>query len=434
MKEEERIRCPVHDLISFKKQRSEDVVLWNLLQTPAIQRLRRIKQLGFSEFVYPGATHTRFSHVLGAMQMARRMLDVLQRNNAFGEVIDFDRQRSATLAAALLHDVGHGPYSHVFEEVCEALGIEKKHEEYTLEFIEAEPIRSLLVDGGIFQDTRRFFTEEPGTAVFNSIISSQLDCDRLDFLVRDRHHTGIRSANIDLAWLFDSLNIEKVAVDDEGAQAYSFVFSEKGKAVAEEFVLAYMKMYHSVYFHKTTRGIQYLVRDMLVEIIEHHHDEPELKNLPLMRFFKESQSLDRYKLLDDSSVLAVAHIAAEGGWGLASDLARRYLERDTYKCFELPSTATGNIGRNKLLRYREALHEKNIHFVEDKLAHRSYKQHAVTDESFLKNILIKINGEHESLGSVSSILTTPVTRVARIYFRSREDCDEGKRIFNSLQF
>jgi len=432
MKDEERIRCPVHDLISFKKQRSEDVVLWKLLQTPALQRLRRIKQLGFSEFVYPGATHTRLSHVLGAMQMARRMLDVLQRNNAFGEVENFEPQRSATLAAALLHDVGHGPYSHVFEEVCEALGIEKKHETYTLEFIEAEPIRSLLVYAGIFEETKRFFTEEPGSAVFNSIISSQLDCDRLDFLVRDRYHTGIRAANIDLAWLFDSLNIEKVVVDDDGASAYSFVFSEKGKAVAEEFVLAYMKMYHSVYFHKTTRGIQHLVRDMLVEVIQNHHGEPEIRNLPLIKFFKESQSLDRYQLLDDSSVLAIAHVAAEGSWGLASALAKRFLDRDTYKCFELPSTATGNIGRNKLLRFRHALLEREIYFVEDKLSHRSYKQHAVTDESFLKNILIKINGEHESLGSVSSILTTPVTRVARVYFRSREDCDEAKRIFNSL--
>lgn len=267
MKEEERIRCPVHDLISFKSQRAEDVLLWNLLQTPAVQRLRRIKQLGFSEFVYPGATHTRLSHVLGAMQMARRMLDVLERNNAFGEVSNFAVQRSATLAAALLHDVGHGPYSHVFEEVCETLGIEKKHEEYTLEFIDSEPIKPLLDDAGIFEETRRFFTEEPGNAVFNSIISSQLDCDRLDFLVRDRHHSGIRAANIDLAWLFDSLNIEKVAIDDEGAFEYSFVFSSKGLAVAEEFVLSYMKMYHSVYFHKTTRGVQHLVRDMLVEVI-----------------------------------------------------------------------------------------------------------------------------------------------------------------------
>ena len=431
MKEEERIRCPVHDLISFKSQRPEDVVLWNLLQTPAVQRLRRIKQLGFSEFVYPGATHTRLSHVLGAMQMARRMLDVLQRNNAFGEVAELDRQRSATLAAALLHDVGHGPYSHVFEEVCEALGVEKKHEAYTLEFIDAAPIKPLLEQAGIFEETRRFFTEEPGYGVFNSIISSQLDCDRLDFLVRDRHHSGIRAANIDLAWLFDSLLIEKV-LNDDGDSAYSFVFSQKGLAVAEEFVLAYIKMYQSVYFHKTTRGVQHLVRDMLVEIILKHHDKPQLKDLPLIKFFKQDQALARYQSLDDSSVLTVAHLAADADWGLASNLAKRYLERDTYKCFELPSTSTGNIGRNKLVRFRDALKEKEIYFVEDKLSHRNYKQHAVTDESFLKNILIKMDGEHESLGSVSALLKTPVVRVVRVYFRSTEDCVAGRKLFNEL--
>ncbi len=355
-----------------------------------------------------------------------------QRNNAFGDVPDLERQRSATLAAALLHDVGHGPYSHVFEEVCEALGIEKKHETYTLEIIDAEPIKPILTQAGLFEETRRFFTEEPGYGVFHSIISSQLDCDRLDFLVRDRHHSGIRAANIDLAWLFDSLQIEKVAIDDEGAAEYSFVFSAKGLAVAEEFVLAYIKMYRSVYFHKTTRGVQHLVKDMLIEIIQKHHSKPELKNLPLVKFFKENQSLERYQLLDDSSVLTIAHIAAESNYGLASDLARRYLQRDTYKCFELPGTATGNIGRNKLVKFREALKDSSIYFVEDKLAHRNYKQHAVTDESFLKNILIKVDGEHESLGNVSSLLKAPVVRVARVYFRSLEDRAEGQKIFQSL--
>lgn len=431
MKEEERIRCPVHDLISFKRRFSEDVTLWKLLQTPPVQRLRRIKQLGFSEFVYPGATHTRLSHVLGAMQMARRMLDVLQRNDAFGVVEDLEIKRSATLAAALLHDVGHGPYSHVFEDVCEAVGVEKKHESYTLEFIDSPPIRPILESAGIFNLTRRFFTEEPGYSVFHSIISSQLDCDRLDFLVRDRHHSGIRAANIDLAWLFDSLSIERV-VDDDGDAEYSFVFSSKGLAVAEEFVLAYMKMYHSVYFHKTTRGVQHLVRDMLVDIIQRHVDSASVRNLPLIRFFKAEPSLDRYQSLDDSSVLAVAHSAAEADLGLASILARRYLARDTYKCFELPSTTTGNIGRNKLVKFREALNDKNIYFVEDKLSHRNYKQHAVTDENFLKNILIKIDGEHESLGSVSAILRAPVVRVARVYFRTAEDREEGRRLFHSL--
>src|SRR6202035_4330423 len=123
----------------------------------------------------------------------------------------------------------------------------KNHETYTRELMEGSEIRGLLDKFGAFEGTRRFFTKESGYRVFNAVISSQMDCDRLDFLCRDRHHTGIRSAAIDLAWLFDSLRIEKVPIDDDSAQfEYSFVFEEKGLAVAEEFVIAYMKMYHNV--------------------------------------------------------------------------------------------------------------------------------------------------------------------------------------------
>ena len=433
MKEEERIRCPVHDLIGFKRSRDEDVLLWELIQTPAVQRLRRIKQLGFSEFVYPGATHSRLSHVLDAMQMARRMLDVFERNNAYEEVPDLARERTATLAAALLHDIGHGPYSHVFEEVCGDLGIQKRHETYTLELLEAPEIRGLLEKHGVYESTRRFFTKEPGYRVFNAVISSQMDCDRLDFLCRDRHHTGIRSAAIDLAWLFDSLRIEKVPIDDEGdAAEYSFVFSEKGLAVAEEFVIAYMKMYHNVYFHKTTRGVQHLVKDMLLEVLKTHANKPELKDIGLIRFFRDGGTLADYQALDDGSVLTVAHIVAQNNWGLASVLADRFFKRDIYKCFELPSTATRNIGRNKLERFRAALHTEDLYFIEDILSHRSYKQHAVTDSDFLKNILIKKDVEQESLGSVSLLLTEPAPRVARVYFRSEADRDRATVIFRGL--
>jgi hypothetical protein len=138
------------------------------------------------------------------------------------------------------------------------------------------------------------------------------------------------------------------------------------------------------------------------------------------------------RALDDSSILGVVHLASEQKWGLASDLAKRFLERDTYKCFEIPSTATGNIGRNKLQTYRDALNAEKIYFIEDIITHRNYKQHAVTDSSFLKNILIKKDGEHESLGSVSLLLTQPAPRVARIYFRSKEDRDRGQTIFRAL--
>lgn len=433
MKEEERIRCPVHDLISFKRTRDQDVLLWELIQTEAIQRLRRIRQLGFSEFVYPGATHSRLSHVLGAMQMARRMLDVFERNVAFETIDNLEQEKTATLSAALLHDIGHGPYSHVFEELCSDLGIQKNHETYTRELIEQPPIHDLLTKFGVFESTHRFFSKEPGYRVFNAIISSQLDCDRLDFLCRDRHHTGIRSAALDLAWLFDSLRIEKVPIDDEGdAAEYSFVFTEKGLAVAEEFVIAYMKMYHNVYFHKTTRGIQHLIKDMLHEILRDHRGNPALKGSALVRFFDGGGALNDYLAMDDSSILTVAHIAAENKWGLASELADRFLKRDNYKCFEIPSTATGNIGRNKLERYRRALIDEKIYFIEDILSHRSYKQHAVTDSDFLKNILIKKDGEIESLGSVSLLLTEPAPRVARIYFRSEADRERAKTIFRNL--
>jgi uncharacterized protein len=130
--------------------------------------------------------------------------------------------------------------------------------------------------------------------------------------------------------------------------------------------------------------------------------------------------------------MTLVHLAADNEWGLATELARRFLKRDTYKCFEIPPTATGNIGRIKLDRYRAALRDSGLYFVEDKLSHRSYKQHAVTDSNFLKNILIKKQGEFESLGSVSQLLKEPAARVARLYFRSAEDRDKGQTIFYAL--
>jgi HD superfamily phosphohydrolase len=135
MQRDQRIRDPIHNLISFSVKRDEDILLWKLLNSSPIQRLRRIKQLGFSEFVYPGATHSRFAHVLGAMEMARRMMAAFEKNEVLGSDSTHQQMRKATLAAALIHDVGHGPYSHVFEELSEQFSIEKSHETYTAEII-----------------------------------------------------------------------------------------------------------------------------------------------------------------------------------------------------------------------------------------------------------------------------------------------------------
>lgn len=176
----QRIRDPIHDLISFSNK--SDSFIWQLVQTEPMQRLRRVKQLGFSEFVYPGATHTRFSHSLGAMQMARRMLAAFERTDVF-DVFSADhvKMKKATIAAALLHDVGHGPYSHVFEELCEDCDIGKSHEEWTSDLIQQTYIQNILKEEGLFEEVTSFFNTEKSHTPYTAIISSQLDCDRLDF-------------------------------------------------------------------------------------------------------------------------------------------------------------------------------------------------------------------------------------------------------------
>jgi hypothetical protein len=330
---DQRIRDPIHNLIAFSSKHPDDPLLWDLVQSAPVQRLRRIKQLGFSEFVYPGATHSRFSHVLGAMQMARRMLDVFERNNVFPKR-EHTQQRRATLAAALLHDVGHGPYSHVFEEVAAKLAQGQNHESYTREIIEKTDIKVILRKYGVFEQAKRFFTAEAGSDPYTRIISSQMDCDRLDFLVRDRYHTGIRSAAIDLAWLFDSLRIEEVPIDPvRQLKAYSFVVLPKGISVVEEFVLAYMKMYQNVYFHKTTRAVQHMVSDIIsIAVSNELKSNKKIKAHPVVRYFRDKRhrTLDNYLDLDDSSIISLVRDLADQNLGYVSSLAERYFARDTY--------------------------------------------------------------------------------------------------------
>jgi HD superfamily phosphohydrolase len=340
--------------------------------------------------------------------------------------------RRATLAAALLHDIGHGPYSHVFEEICAHFSLEKSHEGYTLELLKSPEIAEILERHGVLEKTIHMFEKEPGFSVFNAITSSQLDCDRLDFLSRDRLHTGIKSAKIDLEWLFDSLRIEQTPIDEHGAaKAYSFVFLAKGLSVAEEYVLSYIKMYNTVYFHKTTRGVQYLVRDLMIEIITNHSDKREISALPIIQFFQGEGDLDTYLALDDSSIQTITHIAARSDWGLASKLAARFLNRNLYKCFELPNTEAGTVPRARLDRFVQRLSENSIKFIDDIVSQRSLKHYDVTNSSFLKNILIRQGSEIEALGNVSSIVRAPARRVARLYFENREDRDRAEELFRT---
>lgn len=428
-----RIRDPIHDLIVFPDD-GEGNTLWALLETEPVQRLRRIKQLGFSEFVYPGASQKRLSHSLGAMQMARRMLQSFEKRDAIADFNpkDHDAWSLATLCAALIHDIGHGPYSHVFEELSESQGAKIGHEEYTRRLIEETEIASILDSVGIKDKALYFFTKEKQSNPYGSIISSQLDCDRLDFLARDRYFTGIRSSVIDLEWLFDSLSVEKVFTDAIGdAFEYAIVINKKGKRVIQEFVNSYSKMYKDVYFHKTTRAMQHLATLAMLNALT-ELDKTQIQSdrmLSTLRMVSNGPiPTDKYLGLDDATFTNAIGFIKDCGKGESAEFASRYLARKPLKCLD---TASFDAVPAKIKGLRDAMTEKGIWFYLDQFKDKGYKQYSVADKKFTENIIVNVDGIHKRLHEISHI--EPVNgHSVRFYFKNQEDRDNAALLLKSL--
>ncbi len=425
MDKDQRIRDPIHDLIKFSAQDKYDCLLWRLVQSRPLQRLRRIKQLGFSEFVYPGATHSRFSHSLGALQMARRMFEAFERNAMFTRNQEHTIERAATLAAVLLHDVGHGPYSHVFEEISEHMHIDMPHESYTRAMIGGAEIGGILKEYDLHELVLQFFEKEVRNSPYTAIVSSQLDADRLDFLTRDRYSTGIKVGQIDHEWLFDSLRIEDVAFGvDPGESKMNFVVQQKGLRVVEDYISAYLKLYETVYFHKTTRGIQFLVEEATKAALDNIAAVRESGiNSPLLEYFfvPPEQQLEHYLGLDDSDVVTLLKQLAARNLGDASKFAERFLAREPFRCFE-PNDPNRDMALNRTKAFRANLTKNGIWFHLDLCKEKGFKVYDPLNEDFLKNIMIKVDARQtRPIGQVDPDILTKVRTRCRFYFRTEED-------------
>ncbi|MFX3680081.1 MAG: HD domain-containing protein [Hyphomicrobiales bacterium] len=271
----QRIRDPLHDLIEFDTTEFEQG-LWKVLDTAEFQRLRRIRQLGFSELVYPGATHTRFLHSVGVFHTARTLLGVAAK--ALGPDYDPERAKVA-LAAALVHDVGHGPFSHAFETATKQLAKRRgsksatRHEIWTGEIIRGDTalggsIEALLGEDGR-KDVASLLLQETPTDIYSAIVSSQLDADRLDYIRRDRLMTGAQHGGFDFPWLLANLEVDEVTFatdDEEFASAQMLILGSKSFQAAEAFVLGLFHLYFAVYFHKATRSAEKMLTALLVRI------------------------------------------------------------------------------------------------------------------------------------------------------------------------
>jgi HD superfamily phosphohydrolase len=366
-----RLRDPIHGLIVFRLDNDVDHLAWRLIQTPEFQRLRRIRQLGVSEFVFPGATHTRFAHSVGVFYMAKRLMEVIRREE--GNASDKKGRASVALIAALLHDLGHGPFSHAFEAARKAIakdrGIEtvKSHEQFTAELIRAE-------DGDIFPILRKEMAESVADLIqadepkdiYHAVVSSSFDADRLDYLMRDRYMTGIGAGAIDYDWLMDNLTTQTLSIpqDDDSVQVPTFVFRNKGRQAAEDFLLARYRLYTQVYLHKTTRGFEQLLSALFRRLATASAAGQDVgldASHPLMRFLAPGGDiLPNYRGLDDAVVWGAIERLRCGPIAETAEVARRLWERKPLRVLDVFAEMGHDDTdyRNAVKRLQKFSHEK----------------------------------------------------------------------------
>lgn len=339
------VRDPVHDVIAFETSHPLDELLFKLLNAEEFQRLRRIRQLGMTSLAYPGADHSRYSHSLGVMETARRVLNQLRRETQLDA-----RQELVCLAAALLHDLGHGPFSHVFERVS---GV--AHEEMTCGIIlnEHTNVHRVLAecDAELPGDVVKLLLHQPKRTFLSDVISSQLDADRFDYLLRDNLMTGSRYGDYDLTWLLHALTVD-VGGDRLAVHA-------KGVSAVEAYLQSRYHMYRNVYFHKVVRSAEGLVKLVLQRAkllaVQGRLSWPRPEDALHTALVGRRVPIDQFIDLDDVSVLHCFKIWAKEDDALLARLSRAVLYRRLYRAIELPVETAAEDVNAAVQRVREAI-------------------------------------------------------------------------------
>ena len=329
-------RDPVHGLISFA---GEDAALGGVLDTRAVQRLRRIRQDGFAALVYPGAEHSRFGHALGAFHVACRVTARLGCN---------PRVARDVKVAALLHDLGHGPFSHAWET---ALG-GPSHESWGRRILaEDEELGVALaaVAPDLGESVHRLLGGGYRPSWARKLISSQLDVDRMDYLLRDAHYTGVGYSAYDLEWIIFAMGVARVR-DGEDPDDLVFDYGRGLNAVAQ-FLVGRFNMYAQVYYHKTVRAAEWMFTRVMQRFaaLAVAGDAPAGLATAARLARGETVEVGAYLGLDDVRVWCALEDWADGAADpVLRDLAGRLTRRRLFKAIEVGDDAA----RGEALRPR----------------------------------------------------------------------------------
>lgn len=321
-------RDPVHNIIAWDMDDEVEAIVFKLIGTRTVQRLRRIRQLGFAHLVYHGAEHSRFAHSLGVVHIARRILTALEIHNP--------DDRLEVLAAAILHDVGHGPFSHAIEKVT---GVH--HETYTHALVlhEDGELRKILHDvspdlpgrvAAYYEDRAAF---PPERQAFLDIVSSQLDADRLDYILRDGLSTGVKIGMYDFERILSMFEIYR------NGPLTRLAVNARAREAVEGYLIARFHMFKQVYLHKTVRSAEKMLEAVLTRARHLVRDgyaftqplEPHLARM----LAGEVLDAEEFVWLDDTDIWVALKKWRDDDDVILSQLADSLLDRRLFKTIAL---------------------------------------------------------------------------------------------------
>ncbi|WP_330949158.1 HD domain-containing protein [Virgibacillus sp. MG-45] len=315
LQEEKVFKDPVHRYVHVRDQ-----VIWDLIATPEFQRLRRIKQLGTTNLTFHGAEHSRFNHSLGVYEIVRRII------NNFQDRPNWDNEeRLLCLCAALLHDLGHGPFSHSFEKVFKL-----DHEYFTQQIILGDTkINEVLerVQPGFAQNVADVIDKTYQNKLVVSLISSQIDADRMDYLLRDAYFTGVSYGHFDMERILRVMR----PIEDQ------VVIKSTGMHAVEDYIMSRYQMYWQVYFHPVTRSAEVILTKILhraKHLYETSNYTFKLEPTHFISFFTGDVQLEHYLKLDESIVQYYFQLWQDEDDFILSDLCERFMNRRLFKYVE----------------------------------------------------------------------------------------------------